>query len=266
MQRASARVIGSDEIAGSLNRMHSLRDFTNARVDLGRVGDSIPTHALLEFRLAHAQARDAVHTPMDTTSLVAEFSREGWNAEVVASSAKTRQDYLLRPDLGRVLSENSRSRLAAADLKIPILYCIVDGLSATAVHHHAAAMLRELQPESPVFLAERGRVAIGDQIGELVDAEVSVLLIGERPGLSSPDSLGAYITYRPKPGRTDAERNCVSNIHEQGLTYVAAAQKILYLIHEAQTRKLSGVELKERAAVTERLSQSSTNKLIADSD
>ena len=227
--------------------MLSLKDFTNARVDLGRVGDSIPTSHLLEFRLAHARARDAVHLAMDTRSLVQEFSACGWNTLALTSQASNRDQYLLRPDLGRLLSDKSRSDLIAAKLQMPIVFCVADGLSAAAVHRHSAGLLRELAPSPPIVLIEQARVAIGDCIGELVNAELCVLLIGERPGLSSPDSLGVYVTYAPKPGRTDAERNCVSNIHDQGLSYGLAAQKISYLISQARMRKLSGVELKERA-------------------
>lgn len=226
--------------------MASLRNYTNARVDLGRVGDSVPTAALLEFRLAHAKARDAVHLPMDSRSLMQEFSGLGWDSIVLMSQARTREEYLLRPDLGRRLAQASEKQLAG--LEIPLLFCLVDGLSASAVHRHAANLLKQLDPGMPIILVEQGRVAVGDQVGELVRAEVCVLLIGERPGLSSPDSLGVYITYNPRTGRSDAERNCVSNIHDQGLSYEAAARKILYIVHEARTRKLTGVLLKERAA------------------
>ncbi len=227
--------------------MPSLRSYTNARVDLGRVGDSVPTGALLEFRLAHAKARDAVHQPLDSRSLIQEFAGAGWQSIVLTSQARTREEYLLRPDLGRRLSQPSYNRLIAEPLEIPLLFCVADGLSASAVHRHAAHLLKELNPAThPIILIEQGRVAIGDHIGELVNAELCVLLIGERPGLSSPDSLGVYITYHPKPGRTDAERNCVSNIHDQGLSYQSAAAKIHYLIQEARLRKLTGVDLKER--------------------
>jgi len=229
--------------------MMRLRAFTNARVDLGRAGDSVPTAALLGFRLAHAKARDAVHLPMDSRSMVQEFAAAGWSSVVVKSQAQSREQYLLRPDLGRLLSDTSQRELAAAKLEIPLVYCVADGLSAAAIHRHASRLLAELGPAAPIVIAEQGRVAIGDQIGLLVKAEVCVLLIGERPGLSSPDSLGVYITYHPKPGRSDAERNCVSNIHDQGLSYEAAAQKIHYIISEARTRKLTGVDLKERAGL-----------------
>ncbi len=244
--------------------MRSLREFTNARVDLGRAGDSVPTHALLEFRLAHARARDAVHAPLDSRSLVQEFSCEGWSTQILRSMARNRPEYLLRPDLGRLLSDESQSQLAYSGVTIPTVYCVVDGLSAAAVHHHACGLLKELRPEGSIMLVEQGRVAVGDRIGELVQAELCVLLIGERPGLSSPDSLGVYITYCPKAGRTDAERNCVSNIHEQGLSYSAAAQKISYLMGEALRRKLSGVDLKERSLSAGWLSQSPDTGLIAE--
>jgi ethanolamine ammonia-lyase small subunit len=227
--------------------MKSLRDFTNARVDLGRVGDSVPTAMLLDFRLAHARARDAVHLPMDCRSLMQEFAALGWDSVALQSQATTREQYLLRPDLGRLLAPGSRERLVG--IEVPVVFCVADGLSAAAVHRHASNLLKQLQPASPIVLIEQGRVAIGDHVGELVKAEVCVLLIGERPGLSSPDSLGVYITYGPKPGRSDAERNCVSNIHDQGLSYELAAQKINYLVYEARKLKLTGVELKERAGL-----------------
>jgi ethanolamine ammonia-lyase small subunit len=229
--------------------MKRLGDFTNARVDLGRAGDSVPTARLLEFRLAHARARDAVHLGMDSRSLMQEFAEMGWDSVLVASQARTREEYLLRPDLGRLLAEGARERLAGIEL--PVVFCVADGLSAAAVHRHAANLLKELRPASPIVLIEQGRVAIGDGVGEMVKAEVCVLLIGERPGLSSPDSLGVYVTYGPRIGRSDAERNCVSNIHDQGLSYAVAAQKINYLVHEARVLKLTGVELKERAGLLE---------------
>jgi ethanolamine ammonia-lyase small subunit len=199
--------------------------------------------------LAHAKARDAVHLAMDSRSLTQEFADFGWESLVVRSQAHGRSEYLLRPDLGRQLSEESRRELAGRALELPVVFCVADGLSAAAVHRHAANLLRELKAAGPVVLIEQGRVAAGDDVGELVKAEVCVLLIGERPGLSSPDSLGVYVTYRPRRGRSDAERNCVSNIHDQGLNYEVAAGKVMYLVEEARRLKLSGVELKERAGL-----------------
>ena len=186
---------------------------------------------------------------MDSRSLVQELAESGWQSIVVRSRARDRSEYLLRPDLGRHLSDESRAELSAKALELPLLFCVADGLSAAAVHRHAANLLRELNAPGPIILIEQGRVATGDEVGEIVKAEICVLLIGERPGLSSPDSLGVYITYDPKPGRSDAERNCVSNIHDQGLSYTAAAQKILYLVQEAKQLKLTGVDLKERAGL-----------------
>lgn len=226
--------------------MRSLRNFTNARVELGRVGDSIPTASLLEFRLAHARAKDAVYLPLDMHSLVQECASSGWESLVLSSQARNRNEYLLRPDLGRLLCDKSGDELVAAELNMPLVFCVADGLSAAGVHRHAVPLLQELGPANPVMLIEQGRVAIGDHIGELVRAEVCVLLIGERPGLSSPDSLGVYITYGPRPGRTDAERNCVSNIHDHGLNYQSAANKIHYLIQESLQKKLTGPTLKDR--------------------
>ena len=186
---------------------------------------------------------------MDSRSLVQELAESGWQSIVVRSRARDRSEYLLRPDLGRHLSHESRAELSAKALELPLLFCVADGLSAAAVHRHAANLLRELNAPGPIILIEQARVAAGDEAGEIVKAEICVLLIGERPGLSSPDSLGVYITYHPKPGRSDAERNCVSNIHDQGLNDTAAAQKILYLVHEAKQLKLTGVDLKERAGL-----------------
>jgi ethanolamine ammonia-lyase small subunit len=228
--------------------MRKLAEFTNARVDLGQAGDSLPTTALLEFRLAHARARDAVHLPLDTLSMVNDLAAAGWQPLVLTSQAATRQEYLLRPDLGRRLSNESQQVVRQMPKPHRLALVVTDGLSALAVHRHAVNLLHELQLEEvcSIFLVQMGRVAIGDHIGELLDAELCVLLIGERPGLSSPDSLGVYLTWRPHLGRTDAERNCVSNIHDQGLSYELAAAKLSYLMAESQRLKLSGVALKER--------------------
>jgi ethanolamine ammonia-lyase small subunit len=229
--------------------MRKLADFTNARVDLGQAGDSLPTTALLEFRLAHARARDAVHLPLDTLSMVNDLAADGWPSIVLSSQAATRQEYLLRPDLGRRLSSDSQQAIREMAKPHRVAVVVTDGLSALAVHRHATGLLRELRLEetASILLVRMGRVAIGDHIGELLDAELCVLLIGERPGLSSPDSLGVYLTWRPHLGCTDAERNCVSNIHDQGLSYEVAARKVKYLMAESQRLKLSGVGLKDRA-------------------
>lgn len=227
----------------------SLRDFTPARVDIGRVGHSLPTRELLDFQLAHARARDAVHLPLDVASLVIELKMP---CLTLASAARDRTTYLHRPDLGRQLNVESRELVAQHKSECDAAFVIADGLSALAVHRHAAPLLAAVLPKldwriAPVSIVEQGRVAIGDEIGQLLGAKLSVVLIGERPGLSSPDSLGIYLTWHPRPGRTDAERNCISNIRAEGLSYELAAHKLLFLMNESRRLKLSGVKLKEGA-------------------
>jgi ethanolamine ammonia-lyase small subunit len=226
--------------------MKRLTDYTNARVSLGLAGHSLPTEPLLDFRLAHARARDAVQFPLDTRSLLQEV-----NAIVVHSAAKDRNEYLRRPDKGRRLNEASAQVVAAHKAPGVVAIIIADGLSALAIHRHAIPLLAQIEThfENPsLWLVEQGRLAIGDHIGELLEADLSIVLIGERPGLSSPDSLGIYLTWQPRTGRTDAERNCISNIHAQGLRYELAAHKLLFLVNESRRRRLSGVALKEDAA------------------
>jgi ethanolamine ammonia-lyase small subunit len=232
--------------------MIRLRDYTSARVELGRAGSSLRTRAWLEFQLAHAKARDAVHLPLAVNSLVLELKQKGIDSVSLSSAARNRDEYLKRPDLGRRLSDDSRARLAGLHSEYDAAFVIADGLSALAVHRHAAPLLGLLLSNldwriAPVAIVEQGRVAIGDEIGELLGARMVVVLIGERPGLSSPDSLGAYLTWHPRPGRTDAERNCVSNIRAEGLSYEVAAHKLQFLMDESMRLKLSGVRLKENA-------------------
>lgn len=223
-----------------------LRSFTPARVALGRTGHSLPTAELLRFQLDHARARDAVFQELDPASL-------GLPHILLRSRAGSRAAYLRRPDLGRSLRDESRVLLQRGDYDAAIV--IADGLSATAVHHHAVPLLEALTPRlqaegwnlAPLTIVLQGRVAIGDEIGALFGARLVVMLIGERPGLTSPDSLGVYLTWDPRPGRTDAERNCVSNVRTEGLGYETAAGKIHFLMREARARKLSGVALKEDA-------------------
>jgi ethanolamine ammonia-lyase small subunit len=211
---------------------------------LGITGDSLPTQPLLGFRLAHARARDAVHVPLDTPSLLLEMG----NARLLHSNVKDRDEYLRRPDKGRRLNSESVEIVKRSE-SCSVAVVVADGLSALAVHRHAAALLEKLSLDAyPVWIVQQGRVAIGDHIGSLLGAELSIVLIGERPGLSTPDSLGVYLTWNPGLARTDAERNCISNIHEQGLSYEAAAHKLLFLMGEIKRRKLSGVPLKETAA------------------
>jgi ethanolamine ammonia-lyase small subunit len=223
-----------------------LRSFTPARVALGRTGHSVLTAELLRFQLDHARARDAVYQALDPASL-------GVPHLLLRSNAPDRTTYLRRPDLGRSLSEESRSLLHHDAYDAAIV--IADGLSATAVHHHAAPLLRALTPRleaeawklAPLSVVLQGRVAIADEIGSLLGARLVVMLIGERPGLTSPDSLGVYLTWDPRPGRSDAERNCISNVRTEGMAYEVAAHKIHFLMSEARARKLSGVALKEDA-------------------
>jgi ethanolamine ammonia-lyase small subunit len=228
--------------------MNSLRDYTPARVALGRAGDSIPTTPLLSFRLAHARARDTVQSPLDTVSLRSEMMQRGWSAQVLSTEARTREEYLRRPDMGRHLNAESAATVMSARGECPVAIIVADGLSAVAVHRHAlpllASVLASLETQH-VWIVQQGRVAVGDHVGALLGARMSLVILGERPGLSTPDSLGAYLTWEPRPGRTDAERNCVSNIHALGLSYEEAAHKLLFLIAESRRRKLSGVALKE---------------------
>ncbi|MCG2672404.1 ethanolamine ammonia-lyase subunit EutC [Bradyrhizobium sp. GCM10023182] len=235
-----------------------LKSLTPARVALGRSGASLPTKPLLAFTLAHARARDAVHAAFDAPGVIAGVRALGLGATVVSSRATDRADYLRRPDLGRQLDAGSAAALA--DLGIaPCQLAIVigDGLSAAAVHAHAVALLQSLLPllagddavaVGRVVVASGARVALGDEIGAILGARMVVMLIGERPGLSAPDSLGAYLTFAPKPGLTDAERNCVSNIHKAGLSYDAAAIKIAWLVREGLARQVTGVALKDESA------------------
>jgi ethanolamine ammonia-lyase small subunit len=224
-----------------------LKSFTPARVALGRTGHSLPTRELLRFQLDHARARDAVWEELDPTSL-------GLPHILVRSAAPDRRTYLRRPDLGRKLSADSRLLLERGEYDAAIV--LADGLSAAAIQCHAAPLLTEMAPfwteESwrlaPVTVALQARVAIGDEIGALLGAQMVAVLIGERPGLSSPDSLGVYLTWDPRPGRTDAERNCISNIRTEGLSYAAAAHRLHFLMREARAHKLTGVELKEDAS------------------
>jgi ethanolamine ammonia-lyase small subunit len=235
--------------------MSRLSDFTPARVGLGTAGDSVPMEPLLKFRLDHARARDAVHFPLDSCSLLQEMAGCGWAARSIHSAAGNREEYLRRPDKGRVLDADSAAEVSAFGGPCPIVFVVADGLSALAVHRHAVPLLErvfgglETVPDqaNPVWVAQQARVAIGDQVGELLASRLSIMLIGERPGLSAPDSLGIYLTWQPRRGRNDSERNCISNIHAQGIGYESAAHKLLFLIAESQRRKLSGVRLKELA-------------------
>lgn len=233
-----------------------LKHFTAARIALGRSGTSVPLREALAFRLAHAHARDAVYSALHGDAL-----RTGLEAMQQAycqlhSQAASRQEYLQRPDWGRMLNESSRTQLQDVQAgACDVLVVLADGLSATAVNQHALPLLALLLPAlreaglriGPVVLAEQARVALGDEVGQLLHARLVLVLIGERPGLSSPDSLGAYLTYGPRVGMTDEARNCVSSIRPEGLAYPAAAARLFYLISEALGQRLSGVGLKDQS-------------------
>jgi ethanolamine ammonia-lyase small subunit len=243
------------------NPLLELRRLTPARIALGRSGTSMPTGAQLDFQYAHAQARDAVHLPFDHRALRAQLAEGGHESLVLHSAATNRDSYLQCPDLGRKLSEESaqglREYAEANPGGVDLVIVVADGLSALAVHRHTLPFLTRLSEQiaeegwslAPVILVEQGRVAVSDEIGELLGAKMVVILIGERPGLSSPDSLGLYFTYNPKVGLTDAYRNCISNIRLEGLSYGMAAHRLLYLMREACRRQLSGVNLKDEAQV-----------------
>ena len=240
----------ADIVSGPAALATRLRAMTPARVALGRTGASQRTSDLLDFQRSHAQARDAVHARLEAASLAAELSAiTGREVLRLHSAAADRATYLKRPDLGRRLDETSCASLLSGDWDLSLI--IADGLSAIAVERHVAPLLRQLLPPlagwriAPLVVVEQGRVAIGDEIGAALGAQISIVLIGERPGLSSPDSLGAYLTWNPAPGRTDAERNCISNIRAGGLTYMQAAAQLNFYLTEARRRELTGTALKE---------------------
>lgn len=252
-----------------------IRRFTPARVALGRAGAALPTREVLRFGLAHAQARDAVHAAVDIAALEAGLAAQGSPTFRVESAAPDRVTYLARPDLGRRLSERAREALSGetwpgCDLAI----VLADGLSATAIDRHAVALVATLLPRLavdprrsalPIVLATQARVALGDEIGQIVRARLVLVLIGERPGLSAPDGIGAYLTLDPKPGRHDAERNCVSNIRPEGLPLDLAAAKIAWLVGQALHRGITGVALKDEsdALLLDGAAQTATGALIA---
>jgi ethanolamine ammonia-lyase small subunit len=233
---------------GSDDAWSFLRGATAARIALGRTGDSLPTRRVLEFQMAHALAQDAVHAELDVGPMarsLAEFA-----PVIVASRAQTRQQYLQRPDLGRMLAPDSQRALTRGAYDISIV--AADGLSARAVADHAPALVRAMQPYfgglrlAPLVITTQARVALGDEVAFALGAALVIMLIGERPGLSSADSLGAYLTYAPRPGVTrDAERNCVSNIRPAGLPIADAARLIASLVRLALVRKLTGIALKQ---------------------
>jgi len=245
------------------DRWSILSRFTQARIGLGRAGSSLPTNSLLDFSMAHARARDTIHTPLDVTKLHRELEDAGFSTLHVHSRAATRSEYLQRPDLGRRLTAESAELLQSKSspdnvTEHRLTIVIADGLSSLAPAEHALPLLATLRPHlvqwqlDSIIIATQARVALADEIGALRHAEMTIILIGERPGLKSADSLGAYLTWRPRIGRTDAERNCISNIRPEGLSYERATEKLLYLLNGARTLGATGISLKDNSSLIAR--------------
>jgi ethanolamine ammonia-lyase small subunit len=240
-------------MSGPMVPWAALRRFTTARVALGRAGNGLPTAAHLDFQQAHAQARDAVWSALDMPALLAALAGvvPAWPPVVVRSAVADRRTYLMRPDLGRRLAEGEAAKLPRAPGSVAFL--LADGLCALGVQVHAPAVLARIAAglpaigleAGPVVVAGQGRVALGDVVGEAIGAAAVVVLIGERPGLSAMDSMGLYLTWAPRQGRSDAERNCISNIRPAGLSYDAAAGKALWLLRAARAMGATGVALKD---------------------
>lgn len=266
------------------NPWERLNAFTDARIGLGRAGVSLPTSKLLAFQLAHAQAQDAVHCPLDVEALSTELSQALDLPEAplrLHSHAQDRAMYLQRPDYGRRLNDETREHLqkaAASQQRFDLAVVVVDGLSALAVQQNSAPFLSALYQMmgsdaadwtlAPLTIVEQGRVAIGDEIGALLNADAVLVMIGERPGLSSPDSLGLYMTWAPEPGLKDDRRNCISNVRPAGLQVEEAARRFFLLLKEARQLKVSGVKLKDRSEddvlVGDTASGATRNFLVAD--
>ena len=234
-----------------------LKRFTRARIALGRVGSSLPTKEILNFGMSHAMARDAVHLALDEEALKIQIESLGCDVIRLHSRAPDRASYLLRPDWGRRLNDQSAQLLIDQVKKsVDVSIVIGDGLSSLAVQRHATPMLQAILQSipsqwkiGPVVIASQSRVALADEVGSLMNAKIVILLIGERPGLSSPDSLGIYLTYQPKVGCSDADRNCISNVRPEGLSYEAAARKLIWLTNQSMRLKVSGVALKDESDV-----------------
>jgi ethanolamine ammonia-lyase small subunit len=234
-----------------------LKQFTRARIALGRVGSSLPTKEILNFGMSHAMARDAVHLALDIDTLQSQIESLGVEVLKLHSRAPDRASYLLRPDWGRRLGDESAQLIKALPQeKIDVSIVIGDGLSSLAVQKHAAPILQAIQQAMPsdwrlgtLVITNQARVALADEVGELMNARMVILLIGERPGLSSPDSLGLYLTYQPRVGCSDADRNCISNVRPEGLSYEVAAKKLIWLARESMRLKVSGVALKDESDV-----------------
>ena len=233
----------------------ALRRSTQARIALGRAGNALPTAAVLEFQLAHARARDAIHRPWDIASFARAVEARGLAAVIISTRVGSRIEYLKRPDLGRQLADESERRLPLRrDPSREVALLFTNGLSSTAMDRHGLALLDALVESfaaaglrfGPICLAENARVALSDPVGAALGARIAVIVVGERPGLSADDSLGMYLTYDPSPGKTDAARNCISNIRPPaGMSCEFAAQKLVYLARQALRLQLSGIGLKD---------------------
>jgi len=251
------------------NPWAALREYTDARIGLGRAGVSIPTSHSLQFQLAHAQAQDAVHLPLDVETVIEQLENVNLYQEIfipilLHSQAVNRTTYLQRPDLGRRLDKKSIDTLKKVntlkDENYDLSIVVVDGLSSLAIKENAAIFIQKLVEVlntdsqdwnlAPITIVQQGRVAIGDEVAEILNSKIAIVLIGERPGLSSPDSMGLYLTYNPKVGLTDEKRNCISNIRIEGLSYEEAIKKTMYLLNESRRLELSGVNLKDRTTNT----------------
>jgi ethanolamine ammonia-lyase small subunit len=254
---------------------NKLRQYTPARIALGHAGTSMPTKPHLEFQLAHARARDAVHHELDIPALQAALQSRGMDAILLHSGAESRPHYLQRPDKGRRLDADSRASLESSARPADpydVAFVIGDGLSALAIEENAAKFLDAIMPSlvkegwrmAPLCIVKEARVAVGDEVGEVLGAKMVVILIGERPGLSSPDSMGIYMTLNPRVGLTDESRNCISNIRPGGLGYEHAAHRLLYLMTEARRRGLSGVNLKDEAAALPTAGPDSADNFLID--
>ncbi|MGH6866319.1 MAG: ethanolamine ammonia-lyase subunit EutC [Methyloceanibacter sp.] len=252
-----------------------LRRYTPARIALGRAGTSLPTKPHLEFQLAHARARDAVHHELDVSKLDQALKSRMLATILLHSRADSRPLYLQRPDKGRRLDEDSRAALAnrpRPDVPYDVAFVIGDGLSAMAIEESAVPFIEEMLPQlkrkgwsvAPFCIVKEARVAIGDEVGDLLGAQMVVILIGERPGLSSPDSMGIYMTLKPRVGLTDEARNCISNVRPEGLSYRHAAYKLDYLMSEARRRGVSGVNLKDEAEALPRVGATSADNFLID--
>jgi ethanolamine ammonia-lyase small subunit len=251
-----------------------LQSHTPARIAQGRTGHSLPTQALLAFQLDHARARDAVFATLEISSLLEQLEAVLPNPLLLNSQATDRKTYLQRPDLGRQLSDESRQQIKDLGRLSPVLSIVLaDGLSATAVNSHAMAVVAGVVSEAkrlgwslgPIAVVQQGRVAVADEVAHFLGAEMVLMLIGERPGLSSPSSLGAYLTYNPQPGLTDEARNCISNIRPEGLTTEWAVQKIIYLLTQFKVKQLSGVQIKDEMSFSlpsEEIPPDSTSSLL----